>query len=165
MRSIFSIVNGNIHIYKLTCHHQTTFLWWRDATPTTRKVISHQQPMEIHLVEDCLEEDHLIETHLKDHRLIHLMEHIDGHHLTLRYGYPSVVIIPELTNKLLYIKLQYPTYVKDIDLHAHIKFFKKTIKANGETMEIDINMFGFTLKDNILKWGENFVQDHRKSTF
>jgi hypothetical protein len=55
--------------------------------------------------------------------------------------------------------------VKDIDLHAHIKFFKKTIKANGETMEIDINMFGFTLKDNILKWGENFVQDHRKSTF
>jgi hypothetical protein len=165
MRSIFSIVNGNIHIYKLTCHHQTTFLWWRDATPTIKKGNFTSTTNGNSHGGRLLEEDHLIETHLKDHRLIHLMEHIDGHHLTLRYGYPSVVIIPELTNKLLYIKLQYPTYVKDIDLHAHIKFFKKTIKANGETMEIDINMFGFTLKDNILKWGENFVQDHRKSTF
>jgi hypothetical protein len=36
--------------------------------------------------------------------------------------------------------------VKDIDLDAHIKVFKKTIKTNGETMEADIiNMFGFNL--------------------
>jgi hypothetical protein len=34
-----------------------------------------------------------------------------------------------------------------------LKFSEKTIKANGETMEININMFGFTLKDNIFKVG------------
>ncbi len=73
--------------------------------------------------------------------------------------YPSVVIRLEPTNNFLYRKLQYPTYVKDIDLHVHIRVFKKTIKANWETMEIDINLFGLTLRDNILKWGENFVQD------
>jgi len=38
MKSTCSIVNGNIHTYKLT-----TFLWWRDATPTIKKGISHQQ--------------------------------------------------------------------------------------------------------------------------
>ncbi len=37
--------------------------------------------------------------------------------------------------------------MKDTDLDAHIKFFKKTIKANGETVEADIiNLFGFTLQ-------------------
>jgi hypothetical protein len=41
--------------------------------------------------------------------------------------------------------LQYPTYVKDIDLDAHIRVFKKTIKANDEIVETNIiNMFGFT---------------------
>jgi hypothetical protein len=50
--------------------------------------------------------------------------------------------------------------MKDIDLDAHIRVFKKGIKANGKTVEVDINYcFGFTLQDNILKWGENFVQD------
>jgi hypothetical protein len=33
-------------------------------------------------------------------------------------------------------------------------------------MEADIiNLFGFILQDNILKWGENFVQDHPNYTF
>ncbi len=33
-------------------------------------------------------------------------------------------------------------------------------------MEVDIiNLFGFTLRDNILEWGENFVQDHPNYTF
>jgi hypothetical protein len=42
--------------------------------------------------------------------------------------------------------------VKDIHIDAHIGVFKKTIKANGETMEVDIfNLFGFTLQDNILE--------------
>jgi hypothetical protein len=51
------------------------------------------------------------------------------------------------------MKLQYPTYVKDTNSNAHIKVFKKAIKANGETMEVDIiNMFGFTLKNNIFEW-------------
>jgi hypothetical protein len=32
------------------------------------------------------------------------------------------------------------------------------IKANGETMQTNImNLFNFTLRDNILEWGENFV--------
>jgi hypothetical protein len=39
------------------------------------------------------------------------------------------------TNKLPYRKLQYPTYVKDINRDAHIIIFKKAIKANDETIE------------------------------
>jgi len=80
--------------------------------------------------------------------------------------YPSIAIQSEPTSKLPCRKLQYPTYVKDIDRDAHIKVFKKTIKVNGETMEANIrNLFGFILRDNILKWGENFVQDHPNYTF
>jgi hypothetical protein len=61
-------------------------------------------------------------------------------------GHQPIPILPEPTNKLPYQKLQYPTYVKDINPDAHIKIFKKAIKANGETMEVDIiNLFGFTL--------------------
>jgi hypothetical protein len=38
------------------------------------------------------------------------------------------------------------------------KIFKKKIKANGEIVEADIiNLFGFTLQNNISKWGKNFV--------
>jgi hypothetical protein len=33
-------------------------------------------------------------------------------------------------------------------------------------VEVDIiNLFGFTLKDNISKWGKNYVQDHPNCTF
>jgi hypothetical protein len=64
------------------------------------------------------------------------------------------------------MKLQYLTYVKDINLDAHIKVFKKAIKANGETMEANIiNLFGFILKDNIFGWGQNYVQDHPNDIF
>jgi hypothetical protein len=53
--------------------------------------------------------------------------------------YPLVVIRSEPKSKLPYHKLQYLTYVKEIDSDAHIK-------VNGEIMEVDIiNMFGFTL--------------------
>jgi hypothetical protein len=69
--------------------------------------------------------------------------------------------IPKSTIKLPYKKLQYPTYVKDIDPYAHIKLFKKAIRTNSEIVEVDIiNLFGFTLRDNISKGGENFVEDH-----
>jgi hypothetical protein len=69
-----------------------------------------------------------------------------------------VQLVWEPTTKLPYKKLQYPTYVKDIDPDAHIKVFKKAIKTNGEMVEVDIiNLFGFTLKDNISKWRENYV--------
>jgi len=65
------------------------------------------------------------------------------------------------TIKLSYKKLQYPTNVKNNNLNAHIRVFKKAIKVNVETMEIDIiNLFGFTSQNNILEWDENFVQDH-----
>jgi len=80
--------------------------------------------------------------------------------------YPPIVVRFEPTNKLPYQKLQYPTYVKDIDPDVHIRVFKKIIRGNGETMEADIiNLFGFTLQDNISEWGENFVQDHPNCTF
>ncbi len=75
-------------------------------------------------------------------------------------------LVLEPTTKLPYRKLQYLTYVKDTDSDVHIEMFKKTIKANGETMEVDIiNLLGFTLRDSISKWGENFVQDHPNCTF
>jgi hypothetical protein len=62
----------------------------------------------------------------------------------------------KLATKLPYKKLQYPTYVKDIDSDAHIKVLKKVIKANGEIVKFDIiNLFGFTFRDNIFKWGKN----------
>jgi hypothetical protein len=60
--------------------------------------------------------------------------------------YPPIVILSKPISKFPYRKLQYPTYMKDIDPYAHIRVFKKIIKVNGETMETDIiNMFGFTL--------------------
>jgi hypothetical protein len=52
--------------------------------------------------------------------------------------YPLIAIQFQPTSKLPYQKLQYPTYVKDIDPDAHIKVFQKTIKVNGETMEVNI---------------------------
>jgi len=74
--------------------------------------------------------------------------------------------VSKLVTKLPYKKLQYATYVKDIDLDAHIKVFNKAIKANGEIVKVDIiNMFSFTLKDSISKWGGNYVQDHPRCTF
>jgi hypothetical protein len=80
---------------------------------------------------------------------------------------PLVVqLVPEPTTKLPYMKLQYPTYVKDTNNDAHIRVFKKAIKANGEIVEVDIiNMSGFTLKDSISEWGKNYVQDHPNCTF
>jgi hypothetical protein len=62
--------------------------------------------------------------------------------------------------------LQYPNYVKNIDPNAHIRILKKTIKINGEIIEDDIiNLFSFTLRDNIFEWGENYVQDNPTYTF
>jgi hypothetical protein len=57
---------------------------------------------------------------------------------------PLVVqLVSKPTTKLPYRKLKYPTYVKNINHDAHIKVFKKAIKANGEIVEADIiNVFG-----------------------
>ncbi len=75
-------------------------------------------------------------------------------------------LVLEPITKPPYKKLQYPTYVKNTDPYAHIRIFKKTIKTNGETMEANIiNLFGFTFKDNISKWGEKYIQNHRNCIF
>jgi hypothetical protein len=80
--------------------------------------------------------------------------------------YPLVIVRYEPTSKLPYQKLQYLTYVKDINFNVHIRVFKQAIKANEKIMEPNIfNMFSFTLRNNILEWGENFVQDHPNCTF
>jgi hypothetical protein len=72
----------------------------------------------------------------------------------------------QLATKLPYMKLQYPTYVKDTDPKVHIRVFKKAIKANVETVEVGImNLFGFTLRDIIFEWGKNYVQDHPNYIF
>jgi hypothetical protein len=64
------------------------------------------------------------------------------------------------------MKLQYPIYVKDMNLDAHIRVFKKAIKTNSETMEADIiNLFAFILKDNVFEWGKNYAQNHPNCTF
>jgi hypothetical protein len=67
---------------------------------------------------------------------------------------------------LPYKKLQYPIYVINTDPDAHIRILKKAIKTIGEMMKVDIiNLFGFTLRDNISEWEENYVQDHPNFTF
>ncbi len=81
--------------------------------------------LEVCLMEDRQEEDLLIETHLEDHHLIHMLDYMDGKHLIQGYSchhgmLKPILVRSELTNKLPYLKLQYPTYVKDIDLDAHM---------------------------------------------
>jgi hypothetical protein len=77
------------------------------------------------------------------------------------YQPPVVQLVLELTTKLPYKKLQYPTYVKYTNLDVHIKVFKKAIKTNGEIIESNIiNLFGFTIEDSVFEWGENYIQDH-----
>jgi hypothetical protein len=77
-----------------------------------------------------------------------------------------VQLVLELATTLPYKKLQYPTYVKDIDLDVHIRVIKKAIEANVEMVEANIiNLFGFTIRDNIFEWGKNYVQNHPNCTF
>ncbi len=80
---------------------------------------------------------------------------------------PLVVqLVSKPTIELPYRKLQYPTFIKDSSPNVHIKVFKKAIKANGETIKSDIiNLFGFTLRDSIYEWGENYIQDHPNCIF
>ncbi len=72
--------------------------------------------------------------------------------------YPLDVVWFEPTNKLPYQKLQYSTFMKDPNVDVRIIIFQKVIKVNGETMEVDIiNLFGFTLWNNISEWGNFFI--------
>jgi hypothetical protein len=53
--------------------------------------------------------------------------------------------IPPLPPNMRYRwPLKYPRYVKDFDPNVHVKVFKATIKANGETKNAKIdNLFYF----------------------
>ncbi len=82
------------------------------------------------------------------------------------YQPPIVQLVLKPITKPPYKKLQYPTYVKDDDPNVHIRIFENIIKANGETIEANIiNRFGFTFKDNISKWGENYIPNHPNCIF
>jgi hypothetical protein len=69
------------------------------------------------------------------HHLIHLSNHLDGQYLILRMfmlpiWYPPIAtrFVLEEMYKLSYWKLQYPNYIKDINLNVHMrKIFKKDI--------------------------------------
>jgi hypothetical protein len=119
-----------------------------------------------------LEEVHLEEIRQENHLSIHLLDLFGWLTLDPSMSIPSwyqphvVQLVSKATTKLPYRKLQCPTYVKDIDPDAHIIVFKKAIKTNGEMVEVDImNMFGFTFKDSISEWGENYVQGHPNYIF
>jgi hypothetical protein len=53
-------------------------------------------------------------------------------------------------NRLYCQPLNYPRYVKDFDLDAHVKIFKVTIRANNEIDDVEIaNLFSFTFRDTM----------------
>ncbi len=123
-------------------------------------------------LETHLEGIHSKEIRLEDHLLIHLFRSFGWPTLDPCmfippwYQPPIVQLVPKLTTKLPYKKLEYPTYVKDTDSDAHVIVVKKVIKVNGEMVEVNIiNMFGFALRDSIFEWGKNYVQDHPNCTF
>jgi hypothetical protein len=54
--------------------------------------------------------------------------------------------------------LPYPINIAGIDHDTHVWVFWKAIQANDEKNDADIiNLFCFTLRDAILRWGENFM--------
>jgi hypothetical protein len=62
--------------------------------------------------------------------------------------------------------LPYLIYTIGINLDAHVRVFQKAIQANDEKNDADIvNLFYFTLRDAISKWGENFMQSHQRCYF
>jgi len=50
--------------------------------------------------------------------------------------------------------------VTDFDLDVHAKVFKVANRANGETNDVEIvNLFNFTLTDNVSDWCNNYMGD------
>ncbi len=46
------------------------------------------------------------------------------------------------------------------------EFGSALINTNGEIIQSNIiNFFGYILKDNIFKWGKNYVQEHPNCIF
>jgi hypothetical protein len=68
------------------------------------------------------------------------------------FGLPMMNIgIPPLPpNKPYRRPLNYPEYVNNSNPHVHVRVFKTTIKANGETKDVKIvNMFSFTFRNTM----------------
>jgi hypothetical protein len=87
-----------------------------------------------HQMEDKLE-THLEEVHLEDHHLIHMLDHMDGQHLThaclYHHGINNCCVTCTKTNNQATIqKLQYPTYVKDTNRDVLVRVFKKAINGS-----------------------------------
>jgi hypothetical protein len=62
--------------------------------------------------------------------------------------------------------LNYLEYVKNSDQDAHVRIFKATIKANGETKYADIvNLFSFTLRDTVFDWCNNYMGGYPNCIF
>jgi hypothetical protein len=71
------------------------------------------------------------------------------------FGLPMVNLgMPPLTpNRPYHQSLNYLQYMKDFDPNAHVRIFKATIRANGETEDVEIiNLFSFTLKDIVFDY-------------
>jgi hypothetical protein len=48
--------------------------------------------------------------------------------------------------------------VKDFDLDVHVKVFKVVIRINGKTKDAKIvKLFGFTLRDTMSNWCNNYM--------
>lgn len=56
--------------------------------------------------------------------------------------------------------------MKDFDPNARVIIFKATIKVNGEIEDAKIvDLFSFTLRDNVSKWSNNCMGDYPNSIF
>ncbi len=74
---------------------------------------------------------------------------------------------PPLPPNMSYCQpLNYLEYVKDSNLDAHVRVFKPTIKANGETKYAEIvNLLSFTLRDIVFNWCNNYMGNYLDCTF
>ncbi len=69
-------------------------------------------------------------------------------------------------NRPYHRPFNYPEYVKDFDLDAHVRVFKFTIIANNEANDAKIvNLFSFTLEDIVFDWCNNYMGDYLDCTF
>lgn len=81
---------------------------------------------------------------------------------------PQYLVAPNLppvapTNRKSFL---YPIYSVKTNPDAHVYKFQKAIQVDGERNDPNIvNLFCFTLRDAISKWGENFMQYHPECTF
>jgi hypothetical protein len=65
------------------------------------------------------------------------------------------------TKYALSSSLNYLEYVNDSNLDAHVRVFKSTTKANGETKVLGIvNLFSFTLGKIVFDWCNFYMEDY-----